>query len=562
MKVDVVVNSMIQQIDRNLQTQATPVPTFRSGDILRGRVMLSGDGSPQIRLDSGALLNALPSGDVQLFAGATVTLRVTGNMDGQFVMQLLEQEKDDGQAAQTADATAGPLAKLVMNATPQGRAVLQAMEAMRVPMRGDTVRQALEIMNQFPGLEPEKAVFMAANKIPATQAQVDALNSLVKGATTGGELMKLADILTTQALDAEIVQLEGSAGSGDIAAAIIEAPGGQGAQPQASAAGAAEAAGANPQAMPESDGMLQLQSLVFVALGLDAADKYSGIAAALQRHGLTNGAVQLALDGSFEVPGEGDFQSRLNTLVSTLPQDEAAEARSFLAKLASGLKGYIGEVGMAPGAGQPAEPQQGIPRVVKEIMDLFVRLETDNPANSAALQKAASQQRGAVQHIAAEVAQTGAASPTAAQQLNRVDNHVRLLDNISQYAYQQIPVQLNGRNKTVELYVMNKAKGGKKKINPENASILITLDTEHMGRLETLVGVTGKNLRLRFGVEDPGLVAYVDSFTAEIGQAMQQIGYRLSDVRLQVTEAPVTPLTAAASVEQWDGGASTLDIKL
>jgi hypothetical protein len=213
MKVDLVVNSMIQQIDRNLQTQIMPLVAFRAGEILHGRVMLDAGDRPQIRLDSGELLNALPSGDVQLFGGATVTLRVTGNMDGQFVMQLLDQEIGAGTPAQQQSAGAA-LTRIGLENTPQGKALLGAMETMRVPMREETARQAMTILNSFPRLSGEKAVFLAANNITPTEAMVNALNALVDGgATTGGELTRLVDMLARPSTEAQTAAIPAQSGS-------------------------------------------------------------------------------------------------------------------------------------------------------------------------------------------------------------------------------------------------------------------------------------------------------------------------------------------------------------
>lgn len=546
MKVDLVVNSMIQQLDRNLQMQIMPVLAFRAGEILHGRVMLDAGDKPQIRLDSGELLSALPSGDVQLFAGATVTLRVTGNMDGQFVMQLLEQELSGRTAAgQTPEAAGEPLTRLMGN-TQQGRAVLAAMETMRVPPREETARQAMTILGAFPGLKAEKAVFLAANGITPTDAAVNALNALIDdGATTGGELMKFADMLAGQALDAEGTGAKAPAQSAPAAGGI--------------AAQAATAAGISTQsALPQGDAMLQLQSLIFVGLGMDAAEQYSAITSALGKLGMAPDAVRLALDGS--MAADQEFEARLAAFTAALPEGEGGEARAFLTRLAGGLKSQAEAAALAmPGVAEPAP--QGLQRVVREVMDLFVKLEGDSAANTKELQGATKLTHETAQRLSAELADTGAAGAATAQQLNRVENHIRLLDNITQYAYQQIPVAMNGRNRTVELYVMNRGGSGKK-INPEKASILIALETENMGHLEALISVSSKNLRLRFGVDKPELAGYVNSFTGEISRAMQGIGYKLSDVRMQVTGAPVTPLSAIAEAESWQDSPMRLDIKL
>lgn len=579
MKVDIVVNSMIQQIDRNLQTQLLPPLSFRPGEILRGRVMLGADDRPQIRLDSGTLLDALPAGDVMLTAGSTVTLRVSGRVDGQLVMQLLEQEQAAGQAPAAQDAPAEEaLAKYGLNSTPQGRAVIRAMEGMNLPLREGTVRQALDILSAFPDLGAEKAAFIAANRLPATQSQADALNRLVDGATTGEELVKLADILSSQALESENVQIAGNFENSTPTAAAPgqeEVPG-----EEASITGWEDAAleppyggnenelspvSAEPPAaqapeMPGGDGALKLQSLVFVALGMEAAERYSEASAALDDAGASGQAAALALDAPFT--GDGEFAARLQTLTSALPQEDAAGVRDFIVKLAEGLRSYI----RANGPDAPALPRaqaqpDGIPRIVREIADLFVKLSGGEDEPGESLARAAAAQKDKIAHIASEVVKAASAGPDARQQLVRVENHVRLVDDISQYAFRQIPVQMDGRNRTVELYVLNK-KGGGKKIKADNANILIALDTDNLGRIEALVGVSGKSLRLRFGVERPALVGYVGSFAADIGEAVQKLGYRLSDMRTEVAERRTTPLTVSKTVGNAEKPSGALDIRL
>ncbi len=606
MKVDLVVNSMIQQIDRNLQTQIMPLAVFRAGEILHGRVMLDASDRPQIRLDSGELLNALPSGDVQLFGGATVTLRVTGNMDGQFVMQLLDQEIGTGTPAQQQSAGAA-LTRLGLENTPQGKAILGAMEAMRVPMREETARQALTIMNSFPRLSVEKAVFLAANSITPTETMVNALNALVdEGATTGEALIKLADMLAWPSQEAQTAAKPAQSGNPAATPAVAQPPAQgthapalaqQSVEPEAPPAGWAATQetdaqtppaisvrnGSNEaQTLPEQgtyqktqvlpgqgnaaapalaaltrgEAALELQSLALVALGPEAAGHYAGVSSALLQQGLAGETVRLALDGS--LAGGPEFEASLGAFLVTLPEDVAEDACAFITHLADGLRH---RAQTAAAAGTVQEAPQGLERVVKEIMDLFVKLDAEPAANAKSLEDSGKLIRESVQRMPAELTEAGAQNLAVAQQLGRVESHVRLLDNINQYIYWQIPMEMNGRNKTVELYVMNRGGSGKK-VNPEKASILIALDTENMGRLETLISVNSKSLRLRIGVENPELVGFVDSYTADIGHAMQEIGYKLSDVRMQVTGKPVTPLTAVAEAESWQEGPARLNIVL
>jgi hypothetical protein len=581
MKVDIIINSMIHQIDRNLQTQVTPALSFRAGEILRGRVMLNADDRLQIRLDSGALLNALPAGDVFLTQGATVTLRVSGRMDGNFVMQLLEQELAgeliSGRAANAEEAALG---KLGLDTAPQGGAVLESMRRMGLPLSEETAGRAMEILRRFPDLEPDKAVFMAANRMPATRTQADALNRLVDGrATTGGELLKLADMLTSQALAAENVHVMEDGGraapkpTANPLAPAAEAEG-EGLQAAANAAPQAdpETSGApsvsvpavswqsGPKA-PQQDGMLRLQSLALVALGQDDAERYAGLVAKLSEHGALPKAVALALDGPF-MTGE-QLAGELRAFEDALPEGLAREARAFVGALVEGVGRYMVQNGAETLLPRQPAADSGIARIIKEIMDMFVPIDRGEAFSETSpgekLAQAAGAQREGVARLADGIARSGAAGPEAVRQLDAVTGQVRLLSDISQYVCQQIPVQVNGRNCTAEIYVLNRGRRGRK-ISAESAHMLIALDTEHMGRVEALASISKKSLRLRFGVERPGLMALVNAHAAELSQAMKEIGFRLSDVRTQVIGKPVNAMTVAQAVEPAYAG--SLDLKV
>ncbi len=605
MKVDLVVNTMMQQIDRNMQSQVLPAAAYRAGELLRGRVMLTDGEGLQIRLDNGALLNAMPSGDVILSPGATITLRVTGQMDGQLVMQLMDQEINSLRSEPPIGDGAALLKRMGLEQSQQGQSVAHAMERMKLPMREETARTAMDTMARFPSLSADKAVFLAANRITANTANVDALNRLVDGRVmTGDELTRLAELLMelpatplpeaesgrqpapqaytatqtgeqphTQQTLAGIANLQENASAmageqapagydpADVsgrAAIPVDLPARSGPIAQAVAEmkpGVPQqvAAAVLPNPDNSSDAVLQLQSLVQVALGVEVADSNSGVLLALQRSGLAKQAVAIMLEGPL-LP-QGELRERMDALISALPQQEAAGVRQFINRMVAELGKYITEPTTQAHA-QPAA-DTAIGRVLREITGLFAKLDGDAAKE---LMQAATDQKGKVSQLLSDATGTGAAGQDVVRQLGRVASHVQLIHDISQYAYQQIPVMLEDKQKTVELYVMNKGKGGRK-VKADQANILIALDTDSMGHVETLINVSQKNLRLRFGVEKPELVRFVEGHMTELGRAMGEIGYRVSDLRTQVINKPVSPLTVAERVAQ-EPAAGALDMRL
>ncbi len=633
MKIDLVINNMIQQVDRATMAQAQPQGVFRPGEVLQGRVLgpAADDGSVQIRLSSGALLNAMPAEGLRLLPGDTVTLRVNAQTGPKTVMQLLSQESEN-RPAQTAVTQAqlqgAELNRLGMPNTKTNRRLLSAMNAMGLEANRDMLTRAAQAQAGRPGLPAEQAAFLAANGLAADKQTVASLNLLLAGPGLAQQLQDLSaqlqaaahtpdaagqpalttpdgqvaaqaagtpqppagleqplENLTTQlpapayvpnaATQSALLALNAQAAAqaagtpqqqaAQAQALVAQNPATQAVEAQANniydtqhgmSAGAGSfcfegqrSAMALPQAVPVQAGQvapalafpghateaLQLQSLVQLAMGGDGAPD-TALMAMLENTGLLGETVARALDGMF--PRSGDVAAQARAFAVLLPQDAQVQGERFFAALVQGLRTHLAQMeSQAPAPALPADART----LAVEVSRLFFRLR-EGEDNGARLLQAAAERRPTVELLAAH-AQAAAPEPVA-QELRGIAESLKLAADISQYAYQQIPLQMGENARTVELYVMKRGK--RRKIDPENASILIALDTEHLGRLEALIHVNRRTLRLRVGVTSAEVGEYIQTFSKDFDEAMEAIGYRMADLRMQVTQRPVTPLTAQA----------------
>ena len=592
MKIDLVVNSMIQQADRSTQAQLQPQALLRTGEVLQGRVLGPGiaDGTVQIRLNSGAVLNAVPAQGVQLYGGATVMLRVSSQSGVKATLQLLSQEVDNRGTATMATVTqamieGAQLARLGVQNTDANRRLLATMTAMGVPAREHTLARAADILLRLPAVPQEQAVFLAANGIAATEENLAVLHRLVQGQDLAGQLQALGTALQgNETVPAAVLPATDAllALNTQAAAQAAGTPQGQQSQAQAlvspnPATQAVEAQnnniydaqhdmGANAGSMsfegqrsamayvqqpaepvavaPEmafpghATEALQLHSLMTLAVGEDGA-QYAGLMTTLENNGLIAETVNRALRGMFR--DSGDIQGQARAFAALLPPEFQETGVRFFTELTWGLRAELARMEEGPGVPARAVDSRTL---AAELAGLVIALH-DGQDNGARLLQAAAQRRPAIEHLAAQ-AQSDVPAQVA-QQLRGIAENLKMAADINQYAYQQIPVRLGDRQipRTVDLYVMKRGKG--KRIDPENASILIALNTENLGRVETLIQVNQHSLRLRVGVGDAQVGEYIQSYTQEWSDAMEAIGYRLADLRMQVSERKVTPLDAQAA---------------
>jgi hypothetical protein len=113
-----------------------------------------------------------------------------------------------------------------------------------------------------------------------------------------------------------------------------------------------------------------------------------------------------------------------------------------------------------------------------------------------------------------------------------------------------------------ELYVY-RYRGGKKTVDPENILILLGLDTQHMGRVETLVKTSGKSLSIEFNLEDMRLSEEMKADAAYLERAVKEAGYQLAGVSVKELAARTTVLNAQDRFEkEANSSAGNVDVRI
>ncbi|MGE5633479.1 MAG: flagellar hook-length control protein FliK [Caulobacteraceae bacterium] len=118
------------------------------------------------------------------------------------------------------------------------------------------------------------------------------------------------------------------------------------------------------------------------------------------------------------------------------------------------------------------------------------------------------------------------------EMLANLKDNIDFIRNINQYSnYLQIPLMMNENSATAKLYVF---KGGKRSrnIDPQNATILVALDLQNAGHIESLIGLQGNNVNITFRTEDKRTGDIIRKEAASLAESLQAKGYTLSPVKV------------------------------
>ncbi len=115
----------------------------------------------------------------------------------------------------------------------------------------------------------------------------------------------------------------------------------------------------------------------------------------------------------------------------------------------------------------------------------------------------------------------------------------------------QIPIFDQNQQKTAALYVYKRA-GKDRQIDPEDTSILLALQTAHLGRLEALIDIKGRQLAIKMEISAVDAIGFLRNQTASLYHLISEAGYSL----INTTVGPLQSLVnnsqqAIAAMDQY-----------
>ena len=112
---------------------------------------------------------------------------------------------------------------------------------------------------------------------------------------------------------------------------------------------------------------------------------------------------------------------------------------------------------------------------------------------------------------------------------DQIEKQMDVLSEIRKYGYFQIPMYDNKQQeKTAELYVYQYRKR-KAERDRDHTLVVVSLDTENIGRVETVINASGKHVSLKFRVQSNGVRTAVSENKTELTKRVEAAGYQVSE---------------------------------
>ncbi|KEO82899.1 flagellar hook-length control protein FliK [Tumebacillus flagellatus] len=537
------------QVEAHLQP-GDQLDLLVTGEQMRGAMELKlvgqpvrGDGGKTLQMDLAAILNALqlPDGDemkavVQEFVSRNLPLNTdTLKQAGQVLKSL-------GTAATPAQvATLGKMAELGIPISP---ATFQALDALD---NGPKLHELLtHIGNALDALLPDTEESSApanASTQPQTPASQTSLSEKMNSSaaqTAGGAAPN------TQA----------SASATEPAAGAV--PNTQISRPETQAAGGS-ASKAQPSAPATAADSQQAPS----ARTAPAAGESATVA------GLANTAPESSADHSSGGRPVSFFPE--NKMIRPLPTPSGGNAveaklplsdsaQDALKQLAKAVRDLASDPDATADSLRDKAKQLGL--ALEERLGAALRRlpsDSDAPAVHDALQNALGSLESETQGPSLKEAllnvQRSAADLAAAGHAALTDDVSTLLNNLTGqqlmntpgqtpqrsdlfYQFTAVPMQMNGREQTVELHVMSRKGPGQKSLDPSNCYVLFCLDMPNLGELDIHLHIVDRVVGVRFVSQDKEAVHIEAADQRDLRDKLQSVGFHLGVLKVEEKQPP------------------------
>jgi hypothetical protein len=488
------------------------------------------DGSVNLRSNLGNIIKARIAAGVELPIGAETTLTVAGRSGNTVQLRQVVNQAPGGptlnqlfgygggeQLAVNSEQSAG--SPTVANALPQGAGtVLQAASGQGAAVAPD-IQTAIETLQKL-GLPLTNGNVAAMREIQAAPAVPlpQLANVISQLASGGGEVLIARDALPQPAL---------IGGSAEQLQNTLNAP--------------------NAPLQPQTAANVPLEQVANVQQPAPSNAAQPNVSMAEPRTLSATEQVPLStvpLFASLSPNAEPQTNAReLKRVNANLPETLATLANNAEVLEKSGALPIKPEITVNPAK------EAAIPPEVKLKAAEKLQIENEELPEKAAVREREASESAVKTAEKPEAALHAVKERIAEIRQQTVDN--RAPEN--RFLYTQIPVIVNNQRSTAELYIYKNANQGNgakrgKRLDPENVKILLGLDLQKAGRVESLISIRGKEVTLKFDCSKSEVVSLVRRESPELYRAISSVGFKLTNVSAAELTTQTTPQSAMTAL--------------
>lgn len=502
------------------------------GDIVRAQILEITANELMLQLFDGSKINAASQTTVQAKTGDFVDFVLKDKNNGQIFLETLKGDETK-QKSDSADIKK-LLASIDIKPDAKNIELVKELKSNEIPFSKEIFMKAAELIKNIKSLTPEKAVFIASNDINPIEKNLTALKQLTdEKIRVGSEIDQIYKLLSNSqdkpSIDLILSKLstitkQVPTGSNVLTEKLTESLNKsiELTSPIVQNVIKEEINNIKDTSLKNAFNKLDLEPKLenFVTTNYQLLTK-ENTQPIVEK---TNIFLNSEFKGFEKLPE--DLQNVIRNIFSdvinkTVKSKGINENKQFL---------NISEENLKP----DNEQKQQLQRVFN---DFFVKVESTNLKNDLNTKNIYKDLQHKLEDLKEAVNQSNISSKgEILAKIDSLDNSVRFINEVNHHNnYFQLPINMGDKNTTGELYIL-KRDSKKRKINPEDATMFLSLNTENIGQVDSLISVSKKNLSINMRVEDQRVIDFLKENYKELYDSMSQKGYKIVDIRYRITD--------------------------
>jgi len=504
------------------------VSKLNTGDVIRAKVLEITSDEAVLKVFDGIILRAKMLESINAKAGDTIMLKVSSKHEG--TLFLASVKSSSQMAGSSTEALKSMLEKI--QAEPNQQNLLLAAEFLKAgaPVTAEQMEKASALINNIPGMDIEKAVFLTLKELISDNPdENELLSRLLDGDVKLGQLLTEIGSIPDSLKDSNMVRNNGQK-SVPMKQEVSASFGGAHANLDEALQSALD--DINPDInLPEPEAANQ-EHFKAAASSRSLSSSQTGESTS-ETAAMSDDQIPVSFEKSIDASLDESLDNTFIEDAGKIPGRSSHLQKSQQQKQEPMIQDSV------------SKSSDAITKAAKKIRDLFVNLDSDKLTQELDVNRIKSQLNEKLKLLKAAIGSsenyTSAVKKEISATVSQIEDTLKLLHrmNAENVLYYQLPINLAGRGTTAELYVMKRQRG-KKKLDPRNAVMFISLDTNRLGRVETLLDVKDGSVTLNIRTESKHISDFIKENIKELYNALSACGYKLVGVRYTVVDAATT----------------------
>ncbi len=594
------IDGFIPNANTTLYSDNDVLGNLKPGDTVRAQVLQNSGSELTLKLSDGSTVLASAMTPVEASEGEFVSFIYRGTVDGKPALEVAFKAMQP-QADQTIDIVKNTLAALKLPLTDQNIQLALALKSQNLPLTAETMAKVTNLTGSNTDIKPDTAAFLTAANMSGDTNSIEKLQSLLAGRlklnNDIAELLRFSETISdakpevpvkAQVIN-EILQklsFEIAAKSDNKANQITQAN-------YANQINQSDKAAANNVAEPAANSVVKLYSTSADDSKMNATAKNVNVPV----NETSDSEIMNNTNKTAEQIIKSNDKSTVTEQIRNLIKGDVPLTKVDI-PLMNVIKAEV--LAMAAKSDLSQDQQIAAKTIINEIDNIIFKLKNDNQPESKAqivdtnkpvdlnsFHDAVSELKNlvvkinqnsdeinpvklyneldeALQNIKSTIHQLPLQTREAAMNIaNNLESNMNFINQLNNYSsYIQLPLSIFNQNITGELYMLKKGSKSKK-LDPSSMTILLSLDTSNLGRIDTLLSIDKKNIATNFRLEKCDAFKILKDSHKMLYTSLLEKGYRLVDFTYRLIEEPINIVNFESEAKkEFIKSSNTIDVTI